>query len=175
MVWVCGWLHIFAQCKQQTADMLVHIYLRVCMYCIVDTNWHRPAIVPPMVYLHLTQAGAWCEMWFICAMLRPVLWRQRFYYEIYWAAHNTALLTTSSTHCFVAVLLMWLKTPSLWHPQSFPFGFIHISSHYRYICHCFCVIMFQVIFSSAFSTLLISSVVEKTRPPHTSSSHPCWL
>lgn len=78
MVWGCRWLHIFAQCKQQTADMRVCIYLRVCMYYIVDANWQRPAIVPPMVYLHLTQAGAWCEMWFICAMLRPVLWRQRY-------------------------------------------------------------------------------------------------
>lgn len=78
MVWACGWLHIFAQCKQQTADMRVRIYLRVCMYCIVDTNWQRPAIVPPMVYLHRTQAGAWCEVWFICAMLRPVLWKQSY-------------------------------------------------------------------------------------------------
>lgn len=49
-------------CPVQTADVRVCIYLRVCMHCIADASLQRPAIVPPMVYLHLTQAGAWCEM-----------------------------------------------------------------------------------------------------------------
>ncbi len=97
-VWVFGWLHIFAQHKEQTADMHVFICLRVRMYCIVNTNWQRPAIVPPMVYLHLILVGAWCEMWFISAMLRLVLWRQRYLLScpqhciIYWPpAPPTAL------------------------------------------------------------------------------------
>lgn len=89
MAWVCGWLHIFAQCKQRTVDIHVCIYLHVWMCCIMNTKWQRPAIVPPMVYLHLTQAGAWCEMWFISAMLRLCSEDK----DIYWAAHNTALFT----------------------------------------------------------------------------------
>lgn len=37
-VWVCGGLHIFAQHKQQTADMHVSIHLRVRVYHIMNTN-----------------------------------------------------------------------------------------------------------------------------------------
>lgn len=73
----CGWLQMLAQCKRQTATMRVRIYLRVRLYCIVHTRWQRAAIVPPAVYLHLTQAAAWCEIWFICSSLCPVQGRQR--------------------------------------------------------------------------------------------------
>lgn len=151
MVWACGWLHIFTQCKQQTADMRVWMYLRVCIYCGVDTNWQRPAIVQSAAYLHLTRAGAWCEMWFICDMLRPVLWTQRYLLSypqhsvIYWPP---ALPTA------VAELLMWLQTSSLWHPSRFPLCF-SLSSHLLpavaviQTFHCFSVFIYQVICSSA--------------------------
>lgn len=161
MVWACGWLHIFAQRKQQTADMRVCIYLRVCIYCIVDTNWQRPTIVPPMVYLHLTQAGAWCEIYLHSAS--PCALKTKIFIELPTTLHY--LLATSSTHFLVAVLSMCLKTSSVWHRPRFPFGFFLISHQLPavsvwYFCHCFCVLIFQVIFSSAFSTLLISSVVK---------------
>lgn len=57
--WASGSSHIFAQCKQQTADTSVHIYLRVCgcMCRSVNMNRQRAAIVSPMVSLRLTQAG----------------------------------------------------------------------------------------------------------------------
>ena len=41
---------------------LTCVSVSICVCCIEDTNRQRPTIVPPMVYLHLTQAVAWCEM-----------------------------------------------------------------------------------------------------------------
>lgn len=109
-------------CPVQAADswQCVWIYLRVCMYCIVDTSWQRLGIVPPMVYLHLTQAGAWCEMWFISAMLPPLCSEHN---DIYWAAHNTTLITDHQLYplscgCVINVTsLAWdifSVTPSFW-------------------------------------------------------------
>lgn len=115
-VWACGWLHIFAQCTQQTANMRVCIYLRVCMYGTVDANWQRPAIVPPMVYLHLTQAGAWCEMWSICTMLRPVLCRQRF-------------LLTSPQHWIISWPLALPTAPWLYYQCDLNYPSHHLISY----------------------------------------------
>lgn len=70
-------------CSVQAADSkqliaCMDLFACVYMHCILDTSWQRPGIVPPMVYLYLTQAVAWCENWFIFARLRHVLRRQRF-------------------------------------------------------------------------------------------------
>lgn len=131
VVWACGWLHIFTQCKQQTADMRVWMYLRVCIYCSVDTNWQRPAIVQPAAYLHLTRA--WSLVWNVIYLRHasPSALKTKIFIE--WPTTLYYLLTASTAHCWgwvinVAVdifpvislvfLLFLISTP--WSHPNFP-------------------------------------------------------
>lgn len=110
------------------------VYLFACAFHRSSIR-QRPAIVPPMVYLHLTQVRAWCEMWFIGAVLRPVLWRQRYLLScpphciIYWLL---------SLHTAFWLLLMWQDISSVTHSKLS----LAFSSHLlpavsvRWICHC---------------------------------------
>lgn len=86
MVWVCEWLNIFAQWKQQRADVRVCIYLRVC--------------VCKALWMQTYKGQQLCRPWFTCVWPKlesgvkcdlsvPCSGDK----DIYWAAHNTALFT----------------------------------------------------------------------------------
>lgn len=55
------------------------------MHCIVDTRWQKPGIVPPMVYLQL-ETSVKCDLSQQC--FAPSAEQK----DIYWAAHNSALI-----------------------------------------------------------------------------------
>lgn len=151
--WASGSSHIFAQCKQQTADTSVHIYLRVCgcMCRSVNMNRQRAAIVSPMVSLRLTQAGG--------GLVWNVIYLQRASPSASACCVKTKifiesptllryLLTTSSSHCLVAVVLMRCFFSFL--SSYLTSAGCNLTSDRSAIVP---VLVFQVIFSSVFSAL----------------------
>lgn len=109
MVWVCEWLNIFAQWKQQRADVRVCIYLRVCVY-VRHCGCKLTKASNCAAHGLLASDPSWSLVWnviYLCHALET-----KIFIELPTTLHY--LLTTSSTHCFVAVLLMWLMTYSLW-------------------------------------------------------------
>lgn len=111
-------------CSVQTADSwYACAYLFACVYCIVDADWQRPTIVPPMSCSHWSAAAA-SLVWNVIYLRHasPCAAKTKLFIELPTTLHY--LLTTSSAHCLVAVSLMWLKTPSLRHPPRLYWCFV---------------------------------------------------
>lgn len=152
IVWACGWLHIFAWCRQQTADS---VYGSICV-CVCIALW-----------MQADKGQELCHPWFTCIWpkLKPGvkcdLSPQCFALcsedkDIYWAAHNTALITDHQLYplpcgwVINVASLAWdifSVTPSLW------FLSCCMSSHLLPVVSViyifFSVFIFQFIFSSA--------------------------
>lgn len=79
----------------------MHVCICLCALCAACADRQRPAIVPSVVYFHLTQAGAWCEMWFISIKFWPVLWKTKIFIEQPTGQHY--LLTSRLERNIVAV------------------------------------------------------------------------
>lgn len=101
-VWTCGWLHIFAQCKQQTADVCVS-FVCVCITLWVQTDKASDCAA----HGFLASTPNWSLVWNVIYLLHPspCALNTKLFIELPTTLHY--LLTTSSTHCLVAELLMW--------------------------------------------------------------------
>lgn len=151
----------------------------VAYICRVQTgdSWHACVYLFACVYVShcgykLTKAGdcaahgllasdpSCCMVWNVIYLhhASPCALKTKIFIELPTTLHY--LMTTGSTHCLVVVLLMWLKTSSLWHPPSFLFGFVLFSPcrqsqwdtlAFATVCSCY--------IQSSFPALLISSVV----------------
>lgn len=125
--WWCrcvdGCIYLPSANRRQLTCVCVYICVCVCIALWIQTDkgqqlcrpWFTcicPKLVWNVIYLHHASP---------CAL------KTKIFIELPTTLHY--LLTTSSTHCLVAVLIIQFKTSSLWHPASVPFGFCQISSH----------------------------------------------
>ncbi len=133
-------------CPVQTANSWhACVYLFACVY-VLHCGYKLTKTSNCAAHGLLASYPSWSLVWNVIYLRHasPCALKTKIFIELPTTLHH--LLTTSSTHCLVAVLLMWFKISSLWHPPSFPFGFSLISSHplpavsVRYIasvCSCF--------------------------------------
>lgn len=151
-------------CRVQTADSwYACVYVFACVY-VLHCGYKLTKASICAAHGLLASDPSWCLVWIVIYLRHasPCALKTKIFIELPTTLHY--LLTTSSAHCLVAVLLMWLKTSSrLRHPPCFPFDFLSF-----FVCSLSeirlpllqCVHAPGYIHSS-YPALLISSVVRK--------------